>query len=205
MKFITESKAHAFTPSTVADKTAAASFIEAANTWGEKRAEAENGLRDYLRETCQAKVHAFTANDPLNMSVFGVIFESNPGPGFLAFPRASADKLSDMGVRGYGFFPDSTHPIGKQVFARMNAISRVAEGRPLLSNISGVKSVAIEDGKLVLTRATVVDGAMHIMAALGAVSPSAEIKPVVAPLEKAAIPAASPKLETPRVSTRRPK
>lgn len=173
----TNQKARSFAPSSDAASTAASAFIEKSNQWGERYASAQTDLSTFLRAKVSAPARGFLATDPLNMSVFGVVFDGNPGAGFVAVPGAVADRLQERGLRGNAYFPDVGTAMGKEVMAKLNAVSRAAEQRPLLNSVAGVSSVAIEDGRVVLSRAILTDDGISIIAAPSAVSAAAEVKP----------------------------
>jgi len=187
MKHISQSKAQAFAPSSPDASGAASAFIANAKKWGEQFVSAQTGLSQFLKENVKAPAIGFLASDPLNMSVFGIVFDGNPGAGFVAVPNSIAERLNDRGLRGSGYFPDMSSLMGKEVMKKLNAVSRAAEQRPLLNSIAGLSSVAIEDGRLVLSRAVITGDSIAILAAPSAVTPRAEVTPIVAPVKTAEI------------------
>lgn len=180
MNLAAKTVAQTYTPATPQASAAATEFVAAAKAWGENFKKAHDSLRDFV----QAQVgesRGFVSRDQLNMSVFGLVFDKPPAAGFLAVPGAVADDLRDQGLRGNAYFPDTTHPLGKQVMALMNQVSRTAERRPLLNAVKGVAAVAIEDGRVVMSRALVgADGQVVVQAAAKALQPGAEVTPVAA-------------------------
>lgn len=190
MKHLSRSKAATYSPSTEQANNAAKSFIESANAWGAEFARARDELKSYLAASVGVKANGFLSSDPLNMSVFGIVFENSPGAGFMAVPGAMSDRLADRGLRGVAYFPDTKTELGREVMSRLVALSRVAEQRPLLSGVPGVKPVAIEGNRIVLSRATTAgaDGEVRVLAAKSAVAPDAQVSLVVAPKLEATAP-----------------
>lgn len=178
MNHTNQAQARSFEPVTAAASAAAATFIEVTKKWGESYGAAQADLSSFLREKVAAPARGFLATDPLNMSVFGVVFDGNPGAGFIAVPGAVADRLQERGLRGNAYFPDIGTAIGKEAMTKLHAVSRAAEQRPLLSSVPGVRSVGIEAGRVVLTRAAMTANGISIIAAPSAVSAAAEVKPV---------------------------
>lgn len=175
MNHISQSKAQRYLPATAEASIAAGTFIEAANKWGESYKTAKSDLSQFLKDNFKASARGFLASDALNMSTFGVMFDESPGPGFIAVPSVVAERLSDLGLRGNGYFPDVNTALGKKAMEKLNAVSRAAEQRPLLNSVSGVKSVAIQDGRVVLSRASLTDAGITVFAAPAALSPNAEL------------------------------
>ena len=194
MNHTNQAQARSFEPSTAAASAAAAAFIEVTKQWGERYVAAQTDLSGFLREKVAAPARGFLATDPLNMSVFGVVFDGNPGAGFIAVPGAVADRLQERGLRGSAYFPDIGTAIGKEAMTKLNAVSRAAEQRPMLNSVPGVRSVGIESGRVVLTRAALTADGISIIAAPSAVSASAEVKPAPPRVEAelAVVDAASP-------------
>jgi hypothetical protein len=183
MQLLTESRAQTYAPTTLAAKAGATAFLHAADTWGSEYTEARQALSRYLSQNVPAKAQGFLSSDALNMSAFGVMFDKNPGAGFIAVPGPVADKLDARGLRGAGYFPDLNHAVGKQVMQLLRGVSRVAEKRPLLNAVPGVSSVAIEgegaDARVVLSRAVKTADGVAIVAAPSALKPTAEVTPVI--------------------------
>lgn len=185
MMHVSQNKAQAFTPATEKAKEAAAAFIDASNAWSRQYATARTQLSGFLSARVPTPALGLLASDPMNMMTFGVMFKGNPGPGFIAVPGAVARRLQNQGLSGNAYFPDVKTPLGREVMEKMNAISRQSEMRPLLNSVPGVRSVALESGRVVLTRAAVVDNQVVVFAGPSALSPIAELAPVVrkAPLD----------------------
>ena len=181
MKAVSSSKAQTYTPSTDEASAAASAFVDNVKAWGAKFVTAKSELAQFVRENVKAKALGFVASDALNMSAFGVVFESNPGPGFIAVPGHVAEKLRDTGLRGEAYFPDMNSELGRKMMAKLNAVSRTAEQRPLLTGVPGVSPVTVEGGRLVLSRATETADGLAIVAAPSALSPQAEVVPFQAP------------------------
>jgi hypothetical protein len=177
MQAAMNTQAKAYSPSTSQARRAALAYVERANTWSATYGAACKDLASFLRTNVKAKALGFVASDALNMSAFGVVFESAPGAGFIAVPGAVADRVREHGLRGEAYFPDMVQPLGKQVMARLAAVSRAAEQRPLLNAVAGVRSVALQDGTVVLSRAVQTPQGVAIYAAASALTPSAEVVP----------------------------
>jgi hypothetical protein len=153
--------------------------VAAAKAWGERFKTAQDNLREFVHANV-GEARGFVSRDQLNMSVFGLVFDKAPAAGFLAVPGSVADDLRDQGLRGNAYFPDTSHPLGKKVMALMNQVSRIAEQRPLLNAVKGLAPVAVEGGRVVLSRALVsASGEVLVKAAANALKPGAEITPVV--------------------------
>lgn len=177
MKAVAQSAAKEYSPSTPEATRGATEFIEALNAWSDRLQSAQVALREFVREKV-GEPRGYVSRDHLNMSVFGLVFDKAPGAGFLAVPGPVADDLRSQGLRGEAYFPDTTHPLGKQVMSLMNQLSRVAEQRPLLNGVPGVAPVAIEGSRVVLSRAMVsADGDIVVKAAPSAVKPAASVRP----------------------------
>ena len=179
MKPATQTTASDFSPSTDAAHAAATHFIERANTWSGRFQSAKNELESFVSNALDQPVRGMVSSDPLNMSVFGVILDKKPTQGFIPVPSNVAADIRKQGIRGDAYFPDKSNPVGKQALALMNDISRVAEQRPLLTRINGVAPIAIEGGRVVLSRAVQTDAGIVVKAARSAVAPVAQITPVV--------------------------
>ena len=178
MKPVAQSAAKEYAPSSPEATKAACEFIEAANNWSDRLHTAQVALRDFVRERV-GEPRGYVARDHLNMSVFGMVFDKAPGAGFLAVPGRVADDLRSQGLRGEAYFPNTNHPLGKQVMSLMNQLSRVAEQRPLLKGVPGVAPVAIEGTRVVLSRAMVgADGGIVVKAAPSALKPDAGVHPI---------------------------
>lgn len=178
---VAQSVAKDYCPATPEASKAARQFVEDMNGWSQRFKGAKQELFDFVKKEVGVQPRGFISRDPLNMSVFGLMFDRAPGAGFLGVPTPMADDLRSQGLRGDGYFPDTAHPVGKKVLQHLNAVSRLAEQRPLLNKVPGVASMAIEDGRLVLTRAAVTADGVVVMAAAGALQPGAEVKPVDTP------------------------
>ena len=176
MKSLTTSKADIYTPTTDAALNAAGSFIEKQNIWSKAFGDAKAATFDLVRKHAQAPVRGMLASDPLNMTVFGFMFDGNPGPGFLATPGKVNDSIAAQGLRGAAYFPDASTPVGSAILEKINAINAIAETRPLLKTIPGVRSIAIEGGNLVLTTAAIIGSKVCVIATPAAVSPTAELR-----------------------------
>lgn len=191
MKPVAQTAAKDYAPSNPEATRGATEFIEAVSSWSDRLHSAQVALRDFVREKV-GEPRGYVARDHLNMSVFGLVFDKAPGTGFLAVPGPVADDLRSQGLRGEAYFPDTTHPLGKQVMTLMNQLSRVAEQRPLLNGVPGVAPVAIEGTRVVLSRAMVgADGGIVVKAAPSAIRPEASVRLVQRP-EAAATTAAEP-------------
>tara|TARA_B100001105_G_scaffold100778_1_gene80722 strand:+ start:325 stop:930 length:606 start_codon:yes stop_codon:yes gene_type:complete len=178
MKPVAQSAAKEYSPATPEATRGATEFIEAVNSWSDRLHSAQVALRQFVREKV-GEPRGYVARDHLNMSVFGLVFDKAPRAGFLAVPGPVADDLRSQGLRGEAYFPDTTHPLGKQVMGLMNQLSRVAEQRPLLNSVPGVAPVAIEGTRMVLSRAMVgADGGIVVKAGPSAIKPEASVRPV---------------------------
>ena len=175
MKHTTQAKAQSFAPASPAAMSAALAFIQSDADFDKRYDAAQKDLSGFLRAKVATPARGFLASDPLNMSVFGIVFDGNPGAGFISVPAAVADKLRATGLRGNAYFPDVGTQTGKEVMAKLNAVSRVAEQRPLLSSVPGVSSVAIEGARIVLSRAVKTDDGVVILAGPSALTPAAEV------------------------------
>lgn len=181
MNHVAQSAAKEYAPTTDEARAAASAFVTSVTAWGERYKAAQTALRDFVR-TNVAEPRGFVSRDHLNMSVFGLVFDKAPAAGFIAVPAQVATSLQEQGLRGTAYFPDTNHPLGKQVMDLMNAVSRVAAKRPLLNSVAGVSSVAIEDGRVVLSRALrAANGDVVVKAAPSALSPAAEVQLIQAP------------------------
>lgn len=180
MQAVMQTQAKAYVPATPEARRAAQAYVEQSNRWATAYGAARDDLSAFVRDNVKAKALGFVASDALNMSAFGIVFETAPGAGFIAVPGPVADRVRDHGLRGEAFFPDMNHPLGKQVMAKLNAVSRAAEQRPLLNAVAGVSSVAMQDGKVVLSRAVETPQGLAIYAAPSALSASAEVVPFAA-------------------------
>lgn len=181
MQAVMQTKAQAYAPNTPQAIEAVSRYVERANSWSSAYADARRELVSFLKEKVKARALGFVATDALNMSVFGVVFEEAPGSGFIAVPGQVADRVRDQGLRGEAYFPDTKTPLGKQVMEKINAISRVAERRPLLNGVPGVSSFAVENRTVVLTRAVETASGPMIYAAPAALTAQAEVVPFAAP------------------------
>lgn len=186
MQAVHQSQARAYTPSTLESQQAAGAYIERANRWATSYGAACADLSAFITENVPVKALGFVSTDALNMSVFGVVFTAPPGDGFIAVPGHVADRLSDTGLRGSAYFPDMSHPLGKAVMAKLNAVSRVAEQRPLLNTVPGLSSVALSGAHVVLSRAIETPEGIAIFAASTALTATAEVIPLVATAPKVA-------------------
>lgn len=178
MKPAFQTTARDFSPSTDAAHAAASHFIANANTWSGRFQSAKNELESFVSKALDQPVRGMLSSDPLNMSVFGVILDKNPTQGFIPVPSNVAADIRKQGIRGDAYFPDKSNQVGKQALALMNDISRVAEQRPLLTHITGVAPIAVEGGRVVLSRAVQTDAGIVVKAARSAVAPVAQITPV---------------------------
>lgn len=177
MQHVSQTKAQAYAPTTLAASSAAAAFIRAANEWSVQFQTARKDLAQLLRDKGVA-ARGYLASDPLSMSSFGLVFDGNPGAGFIAVPLAVAERLRERGLRGNAYFPDMNSALGREVMGRLTALSRVAEQRPLLNAVPGVSAVVIEDGRVVLSRAVAQGDGAVVLAAPSAVGPQAQVAPV---------------------------
>jgi hypothetical protein len=178
MKHTTQAKAQSFAPASPAAMSAALAFIEADSDFDARYDAVQRELSGFLREKVGTPARGFLASDQLNMSVFGVVFDGNPGAGFISVPAAVADRLREHGLRGNAYFPDVGTPTGKEVMNKLNAVSRVAEQRPLLNAVPGVSAVAIEGTRVVLSRAVSTPDGVVILAGPSALAPTAEVTPI---------------------------
>lgn len=175
---VAQTASKGFSPATAEASHAAEQFLANASSWGQRFKASKDELLSFVEQNVSPSVTGLLSKDSLNMAVFGLVFEKDPGQGFLSVPNEIAADLRAQGLRGDGYFPDAGHPIGKQVMALMNKISRQAESRPLLTGVPGVETMAIDGNRLVLSRAQRVDGQIVIHAAPGAVGPDAHVKVV---------------------------
>lgn len=181
MQAAVQTRAQMYKPSSPQALAAAQDYITRATAWEKSQSAAKAELREFLRSSVQVPALGFVSTDPMNMSAYGVVFEGHPGPGFIAVPARIADRLEAQGLRGQAYFPDVNTELGKHVLAKLNAVSRVSEMRPLLCDVAGVSSVALQDNqRVVLSRA--VDGPTGpiILAAPAALSADAALTPYVA-------------------------
>jgi hypothetical protein len=176
MQHVSFSQAAAYTTTSDKANAGAKAFIEASKAWGQRYLDTQSKLRDFMKANSSANAFGFLSSDPLNMSVFGVICDSDPGAGFKRVPNTLSDRLENIGLRGNAYFPDVTHPIGKEVLKIMQLISRAAEDRPLLNSVSGVMPVGIEKGRVVLSRAIEFESGLSVLAAPSAVSAGADLR-----------------------------
>lgn len=197
MNSVAETAAQSYSPSTPEANKAASDFVDAANAWAERHRQAQAELKTFVESQVGHKPRGYVSRDALGMSAFALMFDKAPGAGFMAVPAAVADDLRAQGLRGYGYFPDTNHPLGKQVLARLNHVSRVAEQRPLLNGVPGVAPVSIEGNRLVMSRAEKrADGSLIVKAGKGALAPQAQLEPVQA---------AAPQAKTEATITSRPR
>lgn len=176
MNHVAQTSAKEYAPTTDEARAAAAAFVTSVTYWGERYKSAQTALRDFVRANV-GEPRGFVSRDHLNMSVFSLVFDKAPGAGFIAVPAQVATALQEQGLRGTAYFPDTNHPLGKQVMGLMNAVSRVASQRPLLNSVPGVSSVAIEGRRVVLSRALVAaNGDVVVKAAPSALSLAAQVE-----------------------------
>lgn len=186
MNHVAETVAQSYAPSTPEATKAARDFVDSANAWAVRHRQAQNDLKSFVEAQVGHKPRGYVCRDALGMSAYALMFDQAPGAGFIAVPGAVADDLRNQGLRGYGYFPDTNHPLGKAVLARLTHVSRVAEQRPLLNRVPGVAPAAVEDNRLVMTRAEQLpDGSLVIKAGKSALAPEAQIKPLSAKVAKA--------------------
>ena len=115
------------------------------------------------------------------MTSEALVFDEAPDSGFMAVPDDFADMLRAQGVRGNAYFPLVDTPVGRTVMSALNALSHVAQERPLLTGIHGLKSFAIQDNRLVLSHAYGDGGELRVRATPAAVDANAEVSAVAAP------------------------
>jgi hypothetical protein len=187
MQAAVQSRAQMYKPASPQALEAAQEYIDRTAAWERSQTATKTDLRDFLRSKVQAKALGFISTDSMAMSAYGIVFEEHPGPGFIAVPGRIADRVEAQGLRGQAYFPDTNTDLGKQVLARLNAVSRVAESRPLLSNVPGLSSVALQDNhRVVLSRAVSGPNGPIILAAPAAISAQASLTPYVASTASAA-------------------
>lgn len=177
MQHLTESKAKLYQPATADAAAAAGKFIDTLNAWTNTYRGALRELKEFVSSNAQSKVLGLLASDSLNMSSFGFVFEGNPGPGYIRVPGDVARRIEAQGLRGEGYFPDVGHPLGRELMRKLGAVSRAAEARPLMTGVPGVKPMAVESGRLVLTRAFSTDGQVFIAAAPSALAAENALTP----------------------------
>lgn len=200
MNLVAESASQTYSPSTPQANKAARDFVHTANTWAERHRQAQADLKNFVEAQVGHKPRGYVSRDALGMSAFALMFDKAPGAGFIAVPGAVADDLRAQGLRGYGYFPDTNHPLGKAVLARLTHVSRVAEQRPLLNGVPGVASVAIEGNRLVMTRAEQkADGSIVVKAGKSAVSADAQLTMLASSSTKAKAEEASVSRARPRM------
>ncbi|MEJ6002685.1 hypothetical protein [Paucibacter soli] len=175
---VIRSSAVAFQPASPETALAADNFISKVSDWGLRFHAAKDELKAFVQQNVNASVRGFVSKDPLNMSVFGLIFDKAPDQGFLAVPNDIATDLRAQGLRGDAYFPDPETDLGKQVLKLMSKVSRLAEQRPLLQ-APGIAPVVIEDNRLVISRAMVTDDGVVLKAAASAVSADAKVTRVL--------------------------
>ncbi len=146
------------------DDAAARRFIAASKAWQATRNTATEGFRGLCERISAANgTHAralgLLSQDPLNMTVSGVLFDRNPGEGFLAVPPAYpiTGGTPQARAKGFAVVPDPGSPDGAAVIRAMKALSRIHEDRPLLKS-DAIAAAAIDPAtrKLVLSAAIAV-------------------------------------------------
>lgn len=180
MKLVNTQQALRYRPTDPATVAACESFIKRGNEWSLKFSQAKGSLRSFLAENVKQHAKGIASRDGMLMGSFGVVFETNPGAGFIQAPRDIADSVERQSIRGAVYFPDVKTTIGAQVVKMLNSISSIASERPLLNGVNGLKALAVDAGRLVLSGARLIDGAVVVLASKNAVSPGAQLA-LVAP------------------------
>ena len=175
MQPVARSVAKTYTPSTPTAQHAAQEFIVRHESWAKERAQALQNLSNFIKDRVGQSASGFVSRDPLQMTAYGLVFERNPGAGFIPVPSAIAQALEDQGLRGAAYIPDMKTEVGQSVMRLLNTLSRVSESRPLMRGVAGLRPVAIEEGRLVLSHAAKENGQLTVRAAAGAVSANAEL------------------------------
>lgn len=176
MQLVKTQQAAQFRPTDAATTAACTAFIERANAWAASFNQAKLGLQAFLRDNVKQEAKGIASRDSMLMGAFGVFFESNPGAGFIQAPRDIAESVQRQSLRGSVYFPDVTTAVGAQSVKLLNAISSVASERPLFNGVNGLKPLALDSGRLVLSGARWIDGAIVVLASKKAVSPTAALK-----------------------------
>lgn len=181
MQFVKTQQALAFAPLDQATQQIAEAFASNFEAWTKRLGAAKRELKAFVDEKVGVKVQGITARDQMLMASFGLVFEKNPGAGFMRAPNEIAESVRRQGIRGEVYFPDIQHPIGSEVMKRLNTISKTASERPLLNGVAGLRAAAIDGNRLVLSSVSKQDSQIVILAAKGAVSPTAALKVIEAP------------------------
>lgn len=175
MQYVKSQQALAFAPVDAVTQQVAMAFADKFAGWASRLSTAKSELQAFLESKISLKAKAVASRDSMQMASFGLVFDVNPGAGFFPAPRDLAESIARQGIRGAVYFPDISHPIGAGVMSRLNAISKTASERPMLTGIKGLRSAAIDGDRLVLSTAKVLGGQVVVMAAAKAVSPDAAL------------------------------
>lgn len=178
MRFVKSQQALAFTPADLATQQIAEAFTQKFDAWSKRLGDAKSELRSYLDSKLGVKAKGITSRDQLQMASFGLVFDKNPGQGFMRAPSEISESVRRQNVRGEVYFPDIKHPVGAEVMKRLNAISKTAAERPMLNGIPGLRSASIDGDRLILSTASKRDGQVLILAAKSAVAPEAALNQV---------------------------
>lgn len=176
MQFVHAQQAHPFAAVDAATQKAVDAFGEKLAAWSARVSEAKRDLKSFLDGKLHVKAKGITSRDSAQMACFGLVFERNPGPGFMRAPKEIAESVQRQGIRGEVYFPDIAHPTGSEVMKRLNAISKANTDRPLLNGIPGLRALAIENDRLVLSSVASIDGKTVVLAAKSAVAPTAKLE-----------------------------
>lgn len=164
MKAITAPAYLAFEPTTRAATALASDFVQKMESWRHSKSQAEQQLKATCREHSNgAKPIGFLSKDPLNMSVFGVMFDKTPGKGFIPAPTSVSVSVKDSCSSGLAYIPDVKTPAGQKIFKAMTALSTVCEKRPLLT-IDGIQGVALTGKGLQMASAVMNGDSVQILA-----------------------------------------
>jgi len=169
-------KAVQFIPTDAAAIAACQAFYNRTSAWAERFSNAKEALKGVLKANVKVKPLGILSRDSLQMSTFGLIFESNPGPGFMLAPGSVSESVKRQGLRGEAYFPDVATPVGKAVMNSLSAISALASDRPLMKNLPGVKPAVIDGNSMVLSVARMAKGKVVAWASPLAVGPQAMLE-----------------------------
>lgn len=173
---------NAYDPATRGATIAATEFIDKMDSWSDQIYEAQKSLKQACVDLSgEAKPIAYLSKDPLNMSVFGIIFDKPPASGFIPAPTSVTQAARESGSRGLAYIPDVKTKAGRSVFDAMIKLSSVGETRPLLQ-IPGVEGIQLDAKNLAMACAVRTDDGIKIFAKPSAVKNTSEL--VASPQDK---------------------
>lgn len=151
-------------------------------SWASEYRRGFDALKKVVSANAKVKPLGIVSRDAMNMGVFGVVFPTgtNPGPAFIKATEPVAKSVQRQGVRGEAFLANIENEGGRQIMKAFNAFARVSAARPLFNGVQGLRSVAIEGDRLILTSTTKSSEGIFIKAARGAVAPGIGLEPVTA-------------------------